>query len=123
MGEDGRLILVVEDNECNSELAEKILIHSGFKVHVSVDGDEALKFCEDNVPVLILMDISLPTIDGLEVTRLLRKKEQFADIPIIALTAHAMAGFEEKTREAGCSEYLAKPFMPMDLVKVIKKFL
>lgn len=123
MGEEGRLILVVEDNSENSELAEKILKHSGFRVHISVDGEKALEYCKNNSPDLILMDISLPTIDGLEVTRQLRGEESYQTIPIIALTAHAAAGFEEKTLAAGCSDYLSKPFLPTDLVGMVKKHL
>ncbi|MFT4554403.1 MAG: CheY-like chemotaxis protein [Chlamydiales bacterium] len=123
MNDKGRLILVVEDNSENSELAEKILKHSGFRVHISPDGDKALEYCKNNSPDLILMDISLPTIDGLEVTRQLRGRDSFKTVPIIALTAHVIVGFEEQTREAGCSDYLSKPFMPNDLVGMVNKHL
>src|SRR5437016_4836390 len=105
-------VLIVEDNEDNSLLAEKILNYYGFKTVVTSNGNAALQYCETHQPDLILMDLSLPDIDGMEVTRLLRKKQQYQQIPIIALTAHAMGGIQETTQEAGLNDFLSKPFLP-----------
>lgn len=116
-------ILIVEDNEDNRILADKILKYYGFETFLAPHGEAALQFCESMVPDLILMDLSLPDIDGLEITRLLRKKEQFKSIPIIALTAHTLHGIEETTHEAGLDDFLAKPFLPNDLINLMHKYL
>lgn len=118
-----REILIVEDNEDNSLLAEKILNHYGFKTVITPHGKAALHYCETHQPDLILMDLSLPDIDGMEVTRLLRKKQSYQNIPIIALTAHAMHGMQEAAQEAGLSDFLTKPFLPNDLMALIRKYL
>lgn len=116
-------ILIVEDNEDNSALAEKILNYYGFKTVITTGGSAALEYCEKNQPDLILMDLSLPDIDGIEVTRMLRKKSAYRTIPIIALTAHAMPGIQETTQEAGLNDFIAKPFFPKDLITTINKYL
>lgn len=116
-------ILIVEDNEDNSLLAEKILKYYGFKTAIAPHGNAALQYCETHQPDLILMDLSLPDIDGIEVVRLLRKKQQYQHVPIIALTAHAMHGIQETTQEAGFHDFLAKPFLPNDLLNMIRKHL
>ncbi len=116
-------ILIVEDNEDNSALAEKILHFYGFKTTIMPHGQAALSYCENHAPDLILMDLSLPDMDGMEVTRILRKKTYYQDIPIIALTAHAMLGIQEITQEAGLSDFITKPFLPKDLISVIRKYL
>lgn len=116
-------VLIVEDNEDNSILAEKILNYYGFKTVISPHGKAALLYCETHQPDLILMDLSLPDIDGMEVTRQLRKKENYRKVPIIALTAHAMRGIQETTQEAGLDDFLAKPFLPNDLITIVRKYL
>ena len=116
-------VLIVEDNEDNSILAEKILKYYGFKTTVISDGAKAIQYCETNTPDLILMDLSLPDIDGMEVTRQLRKISSFQHTPIIALTAHAMKGIYETTQEAGLDDFLAKPFLPNDLITLVNKYL
>jgi two-component system, cell cycle response regulator DivK len=116
-------VLIVEDNEDNSILAEKILNYYGFKTVVTSHGNAALQYCETHKPDLILMDLSLPDIDGMEVTRQLRQKEQYQRTPIIALTAHAMKGIYETTQEAGLNDFLAKPFLPNDLITIVRKYL
>lgn len=116
-------ILIVEDNEDNSLLADKILKYYGFKTVIAPHGKAALEYCEKNHPDLILMDLSLPDLDGMEVTRLLRKKEQYQHVPIIALTAHALQGIQATTEEAGLNDFLLKPFLPPDLVNMIRKYL
>lgn len=116
-------VLIVEDNEDNSILAEKILKYYGFKTAVTSHGNAALQYCETHQPDLILMDLSLPDIDGMEVTRLLRKKHQYQQVPIIALTAHAMRGIRKTTEEAGLNDFLIKPFLPHDLITIVRKYL
>lgn len=116
-------ILIVEDNEDNSLLAQKILNYYGFKTITAPHGHAALQYCETHQPDLILMDLSLPDIDGMEVTRLLRKKNQYQQVPIIALTAHTMHGIQETTQEAGLNDFLAKPFLPNDLINIVRKYL
>lgn len=116
-------VLIVEDNEDNSLLAEKILKYYGFKPVIAPHGNAALQYCDTHQPDLILMDLSLPDIDGMEVTRILRKKEQFQHIPIIALTAHVMKGIQESAKDAGLDDFLAKPFLPNDLYNIIRKHL
>jgi CheY-like chemotaxis protein len=116
-------VLIVEDNEDNSLLAEKILSYYGFKTVVTPHGNAALQYCETHQPDLILMDLSLPDIDGMEVARLLRKKNQYKNVPIIALTAHTMRGIQETTQEAGLNDFLSKPFLPNDLITIVRKYL
>lgn len=116
-------VLIVEDNEDNSQLAEKILNYYGFKTMIASHGQAAIDYCETHQPNLILMDLSLPDMDGMEVTREIRKKPNFQDIPIIALTAHAMKGIQETTKEAGLNDFLTKPFLPNDLITIVKKYL
>lgn len=116
-------ILLVEDNEDNSVLVEKILTYYGFKVVIVSNGESALEYCEKNQPDLILMDLSLPDIDGMEVSRMLRKKSEFQHTPIIALTAHTLHGIQELTQEAGINDLLAKPFLPNDLIEFVQKYL
>jgi two-component system, cell cycle response regulator DivK len=116
-------VLIVEDNEDNSLLAEKILKYYGFKTVVTPHGTAALEYCQTHQPDLILMDLSLPDIDGMEVTRLLRKKVEYQYTPIIALTAHAMRGIQETTQEAGLNDFLTKPFLPNDLINIVRKYL
>lgn len=116
-------ILIVEDNQDNSELAEKILKFYGYETVVKRHGREALKYCETNAPSLILMDLSLPDIDGMEVSRLLRKEVSTAATPIVAVTANAMQGVEEAVLESGMNDLLIKPFFPLDLLAMVKKHL
>ena len=116
-------ILIVEDNEDNSLLTEKILKHHGFMTTVVSHGKGAINYCSTSHTDLILMDLSLPDIDGMEVTRLLRKTSKHKQTPIIALTAHVLYGIEETTQEAGLNDFLAKPFFPNDLIRLIEKYL
>ena len=118
-----KIILIVEDNEDNYALAEKILSHFGYDTIIKSTGNDAIKWCENNTPSLVLMDISLPDIEGTEVTKIIRKNNLFAEVPIIALTAYAMESELQKALDSGCNSYLTKPFMPMDLVKKVKEYL
>ena len=107
--ENQPVILVVEENDDNRQLVLKVLGCRGYTVVGVVDGEEALTRLTDVNPDLILMDINLPGIDGHEVTRRIHQQEKFANLPIVALTARAMDGDEEKSLAAGCDAYIAKP--------------
>jgi two-component system cell cycle response regulator DivK len=112
-------VLVVEDNEVNRDMLTRRLQRRGFDVVVAVDGGEAQSVVEKERPDLILMDMSLPVMDGWEVTRRLKADPATSAIPIIALTAHAMAGDRERALEAGCDDYDTKPIeLPRLLEKV-----
>jgi|GEM_PF-1363585 len=113
-------ILLVEDNEMNIQITEEYLTESGFLVAVARNGEEALQRAEEMHPKLILMDIQMPVMDGLEATRRLRANPAFAKTPIIALTALAMFGDKERCLAAGANDYLTKPVSLHDLVQKIK---
>ncbi len=116
-------ILVVDDNQDNRELVVKVLRNNGYRVIEAADGEEALERAEAERPALILMDISLPKLDGYEVTRQLKGRDHFKDIPIVALTAHAMKGDREKALFAGCEGYISKPINVRELPEQIKHYL
>ena len=116
-------ILVVDDNQDNRELVVKILKSMGYQMIEAIDGEDALKKAFAEKPDLILMDISIPKINGYEVTRRLKSQADFKDTPIIALTAHAMKGDREKAIEAGCEGYISKPFNIHELPDQIKTYL
>ncbi len=102
-------ILLVEDNEMNRDMLSRRLERKGFSVVMAVDGQQGVDMAKSEAPELILMDMSLPVIDGWEATRCLKADETTKAIPIIALTAHAMSGDREKALEAGADEYDTKP--------------
>ena len=117
-------ILIVEDNPQNMRLMEMLLRARGFKVLLkAIDGEEALDVATRELPDLIVMDIQLPKLSGLEVTKKLRQMPSFSRIPIIALTAYAMKGDKEKLIEAGCDAYLPKPFSARELPAMINEML
>jgi len=102
-------ILLVEDNEMNRDMLSRRLIKKGFEVVMAFDGQKGLDMATSETPDIILLDMSLPIMDGWEVARNLKADDKLKGIPVIALTAHAMAGDREKTLEAGCDEYDTKP--------------
>jgi two-component system cell cycle response regulator DivK len=116
-------ILCVEDNPQNMRLVRKILKHEGYEVLEAEDGATGLALSEAEKPDLILMDINLPDIDGLEVTRLIKAQAALAHIPIIALTANAMYGDEERCLAAGCDGYIAKPVSKEKLLISVEGYL
>jgi len=116
-------ILIVEDNPQNMMVILMTLRGQGYTLLEAVDGEEALKVADREKPDLILMDIRLPKIDGLEVTRRLRQMPTLSRIPIIALTAYAMNGDEERVIEAGCDAYLTKPFHIHELRSAVAEML
>jgi len=111
-------ILLVEDNEMNRDMLSRRLERHGYEVVVAVDGGQAVDLAEAVRPDLILMDMSLPVIDGLEATRQLRARDAIKATPIIALTAHAMSSDRQKALEAGCDDYDTKP---IDLPRLLAK--
>jgi two-component system cell cycle response regulator DivK len=102
-------ILLVEDNEMNRDMLSRRLIRKGYEVILAIDGGQGVEMARTQSPDIVLMDMSLPVLDGHEATRQLKADEQTRGLPIIALTAHAMAGDEQKAREAGCDDYDTKP--------------
>ncbi len=102
-------ILLVEDNEMNRDMLSRRLQRRGYEVVIAVDGSQGLEMAQSETPDLILMDMSLPVLDGWEATRRLKAAPETSSIPIIALTAHAMSGDREKALEAGCDDYDTKP--------------
>lgn len=102
-------ILLVEDNETNRDMLSRRLIRKGYEVVMAEDGEQAVQMAAAENPDIILMDMSLPVIDGWEATRRVKAGESTRGIPVIALTAHAMAGDREKALDAGCDDYDTKP--------------
>jgi CheY-like chemotaxis protein len=119
----GKTVLLVEDNPHNRRIFSGMLVHAGLRVVEAEDGQQALDLAQAEVPDLILMDLSIPVVDGWECTRRLKADPRTARVPIIALTAHAMRGDEESARSAGCDDYLAKPVSPKRVVEVVKSYL
>lgn len=115
-------VLLVEDNQHNRKIFLAMLHHAGFTVHDAEDGNRALELAYQIKPDIILMDMSIPGVDGWEATRRLKSDPQMRQIPIIALTAHAMKGDEDRAREAGCDHYLSKPVSPKRVVEVVREF-
>jgi CheY-like chemotaxis protein len=111
-------LLLVEDNEMNRDMLSRRLERKGYEVFLAVDGQQGVDLARANLPDLILMDMSLPVIDGWEATRQLKAEEATRAIPVIALTAHAMAGDRDKAMEAGCDDYDTKP---IDLPRLLGK--
>src|SRR5262245_53924118 len=111
-------ILLVEDNEMNRDMLSRRLERKGYQVVIATDGAQAVAMAESETPALILMDMSLPVLDGWEATRQIKGRPATRGIPIIALTAHAMAGDREKTIEAGCDDYDTKP---IELPRLLEK--
>jgi CheY-like chemotaxis protein len=114
-------ILLVEDNEMNRDMLSRRLGRKGFEVAIATDGAQGVEMARSEAPDLILMDMSLPVLDGWEATRRLKADAELARIPVIALTAHAMAGDREKALEAGCDDYDTKPIeLPRLLEKITR---
>ena len=111
-------ILLVEDNEMNRDMLTRRLERKGFEVVIAVDGQAGIDMASSSNPDIILMDLSLPVIDGWEATRRIKADPATQSIPVIALTAHAMAGDEQKALEAGCDDYDTKP---IDLKRLLGK--
>ena len=111
-------LLLVEDNEMNRDMLSRRLERKGYQVAIATDGQQAVEMAAADPPALILMDMSLPVLDGWEATRRLKAGERTKNIPVIALTAHAMQGDEQKAKEAGCDDYDTKP---VELTRLLGK--
>jgi two-component system, cell cycle response regulator DivK len=116
-------VLIVEDNDLNMKLFHDLLVAHGYVTLQSKDGVEALKLARLHRPDLILMDIQLPEISGLQVTQWIKEDEDLRAIPVIAVTAFAMKGDEEKIREGGCEAYIAKPISIATFLRTVERFL
>jgi len=116
-------ILIVDDSVDNLKLTQILLELEGYQVRTARDAEEALQLLEMQRPALILMDIQLPGLDGLELTRRLRRRPGFDEVTIVALTAYAMKGDEENARAAGCDGYIAKPIDTRTFPAVVQGFL
>jgi len=118
-----RKLLIVEDNQDNRELAIKVLKNKGYEIIEAVDGEEAIVKAISEKPDLILLDISLPKLDGYEVAKKLKSMEEFQEIPIVAFTAHAMKGDREKVIAGGFEGYISKPINVREFPDQIKAYL
>jgi two-component system, cell cycle response regulator DivK len=118
-----RKVLIVEDNDLNMKLFNDLLEAHGYDTLQTKDGVEALRMAREHRPDLILMDIQLPEVSGLEVTKWLKEDDDLRAIPVIAVTAFAMKGDEEKIRDGGCEAYIAKPISVASFMRTVERFL
>jgi len=116
-------ILYVEDDPVNARLVRRMLSDSGYKLLETADGLEGLRIAAEEIPDLILMDVNLPNISGLDITRRLKSDRKLAHIPVIALTANTLIKDREEALKAGCNGYLPKPISRVELNKVIETFI
>lgn len=116
-------VLIVEDNELNMKLFHDLLDSQGYETLQTREGLQAMALARLHMPDLILMDIQLPEISGLEVTKWLKDDEELAHIPVIAVTAFAMKGDEERIRQGGCEAYISKPISVMHFLETVRKHL
>ena len=118
-----RSVLYVEDNEYNRKIVRQLLSRTGYRLREAVDGEAALAMVREERPDLILMDVQLPKMSGLDVTRALRADPATADVPIIVVTSFALSGDDQRAMAAGASAYIAKPYSPRELLALIQTFL
>ena len=116
-------VLYVEDNEYNRKIVRQLLSRSACKLLEAADGETGVALARQHRPDLILMDVQLPKMSGLEATRLLTTEEGTRHIPVIVITSYALSGDREKAMQAGASSYLAKPYSPSELLAMVKQFL
>lgn len=120
---EAKTVLVVEDNDLNMKLFHDLLEAHGYQILQTKNGRDALRLAREHRPDLILMDIQLPEISGLEVTKLIKSDDNLSAIPVVAVTAFAMKGDEEKIREGGCEAYIAKPISVAHFIETVQRFL
>jgi len=118
-----KTILYVEDNELNRRIVRDLLRRTSYRLIEAPDGETGMAIARQERPDLILMDVQLPVVSGIEATRTLRGEPATAETPIIAITSFALAGDEQKAREAGATAYMAKPYSPRDLLELIRRLL
>jgi two-component system cell cycle response regulator DivK len=116
-------VLVVEDTEDNRRIIRDLLTSAGYETIEAVTGEEGVAMAAEHRPDLILMDVQLPVLDGYEATRRIKANPALRHIPVIAVTSYALSGDEERTREAGCDAYVAKPFSPRLLLAKVREFM
>ena len=117
-----KTVMIVEDNDLNMKLFNDLLLANGYETLPMRNGHEALETLKETRPDLIIMDIQLPEISGLEVTRIIKQNERLRDIPVIAVTAFAMKGDEERIRQGGCEGYLSKPISVSTFVDTVRTY-
>ena len=117
-----KTVLYVEDNEFNRKIVRQLLVSTSYRLVEANDGEQGVAAAIDKKPDVILMDVQLPNLSGLDATRQLRQEPATAEIPIIIVTSFAMSGDDVKAKEAGASAYLAKPYSPRELLALIRKF-
>ena len=118
-----KTVLIVEDNELNMKLFNDLLDANGFAVLQAFNGEEAFRIAKDKLPDLIIMDVQLPEASGLDVTQWIKAEETTRHIPVVAVTALAMKGDEEKVLNVGCDAYIAKPISVNQFLETVKRFL
>ena len=116
-------VLIVEDNELNMKLFHDLLEAHGIDTIQTSEGNSVMDIAREKKPHLVLMDIQLPEISGLDITKMMKADDDLKEIPIIAVTAFAMKGDEEKIRESGCEDYISKPISVTDFLEVVQKYL
>ena len=118
-----KTVLIVEDNELNMKLFHDLLAAHGYRTVLTRNGLDALSLAREHRPDLILMDIQLPEVSGLEVTRWLKEDLELREIPVVAVTAFAMKGDEERIRSGGCEAYISKPISVMGFLETVRRFI
>ncbi len=118
-----RRVLYVEDNEYNRKIVRQLLSRTSYRLLEAMDGEEGVAMAQRELPDLILMDVQLPKLSGLDATRLLRADPRTAHIPLVVVTSFALSGDGQRAIDAGASAYLAKPYSPRDLLALIRKLL
>lgn len=122
MSDDGKTVLIAEDNDDNRIVYSTMLEHYGYRVVYTKDGSEVMRMAGEEKPSVILMDISLPGMDGWTATRHLKENPDTAHIPVIAITAHALSEDRKKAEEVGCDGYLSKPVEPRRVLEEVERF-
>jgi two-component system, cell cycle response regulator DivK len=121
-GASGKLVLIVEDNELNMKLFHDLLDAHGYRTVQTRNGMDALRLARERKPDLILMDIQLPEVSGLEVTKWLKDDDALRHIPVVAVTAYAMKGDEDRMRQGGCEAYISKPISIASFIGTVRQF-
>ena len=116
-----KTILYVEDNEFNRKIVRQLLAQTSYRLREAPDGESGVRAAQQELPDLILMDVQLPKMSGLDATRELRADPRTARVPIIIVTSYALSGDEQKARDAGATAYIAKPYSPRDLLSKIRE--
>lgn len=115
-------LILAEDNDLNRDMLRRRLERRDYEVIEAVNGEEAIELVERHLPDIVLLDLSMPIIDGWEVARTLRSRAETADIPLIALTGHAIRSERDRAIEAGCNEVLTKPFQFKELLELLERY-